>query len=136
MPSRKIPREVQLALRALREYLAGIYGERLRGLYLFGSYAQGDFHPDSDVDVLIALEGMANPGQEIDWIGDGVADIEHFIKSGILPKEMHHWLHRAFEKRQISDYEVFSGISATEVMDLQGKAEEFLKKTGGFLQTF
>jgi uncharacterized protein (UPF0332 family) len=24
---------------------------------------------------------------------------EHFIKSGLLPKEMHHWLHRAFEKR-------------------------------------
>ena len=75
MPGRKIPRKVQLALRALREYLAGIYGERLRGLYLFGSYARGDFHPDSDVDVLIALEGMANPGQEIDRIGDGVADI-------------------------------------------------------------
>ena len=60
---------------------------------------------------------------------------EHFIKSGVLPKEMHHWLHRAFEKRQISDYEVFSGISATEVTDLQGKAEEFLKKTEAFLQT-
>ena len=60
---------------------------------------------------------------------------EHFIKSGVLPKEMHHWLHRAFEKRQISDYEVFSGITATEVLDLQGKAEEFLKKTEAFLQT-
>jgi uncharacterized protein (UPF0332 family) len=24
---------------------------------------------------------------------------EQFIKSGILPKEMHQWLHRAFEKK-------------------------------------
>ena len=48
---------------------------------------------------------------------------------------MHHWLHRAFEKRQISDYEFMSGISETDVMDLQEKAEEFIKKTEAFLQT-
>ena len=60
---------------------------------------------------------------------------EHFIKSGLLPKEMHHWLLRAFEKRQISDYEFMSGISETDVMDLQEKAEEFIKRTEAFLQT-
>jgi uncharacterized protein (UPF0332 family) len=59
---------------------------------------------------------------------------EHFIKSGLLPKEMHRWLHRAFEKRQISDYEFMSGISETDVMDLQGKAEEFMKRAEAFLQ--
>jgi uncharacterized protein (UPF0332 family) len=59
---------------------------------------------------------------------------EHFIKSGLLPKEMHHWLHRAFEKRQISDYEFMSGISATEVMDLQEKAEKFIERAEVFLQ--
>lgn len=60
---------------------------------------------------------------------------EHFIKSGLLPKEMHHWLHRAFEKRQISDYEFMSGISEIEVMDLQSKAAEFMKRAEAFLQT-
>jgi len=24
---------------------------------------------------------------------------QEFVKSGLFPKEMHHWLHRAFEKR-------------------------------------
>ena len=60
---------------------------------------------------------------------------ETFVKSGLLPKEMHHWLHRAFEKRQISDYEFMSGISETDVMDLQEKAEEFMKRAEAFLQT-
>ncbi len=60
---------------------------------------------------------------------------KHFIKSGLLPKEMHHWLHRAFEKRQISDYEFMSVISETEVTDLQEKAEEFIKRAEVFLQT-
>ena len=49
---------------------------------------------------------------------------------------MHHWLHRAFEKRQISDYEFMSGISETDVMDLQEKAEEFMKRAEAFLQNF
>jgi len=59
---------------------------------------------------------------------------EHFIKSGLLPREMHRWLHRAFEKRQISDYEYMTGVSETDVVDLQEKAEQFMKRTEEFLQ--
>jgi uncharacterized protein (UPF0332 family) len=58
---------------------------------------------------------------------------EHFIKSGLLPKEMHRWLHRAFEKRQISDYEFMTGFSETEVVDLQKQAEQFIKIIDNFL---
>jgi len=87
MSGRQIPRAVQMALKELQEYLAKIYGERLRGIYLYGSYARGDFRSDSDVDVLIALEGTVNPSQEIDLIGDGVADIclEHNVLIGTFP---------------------------------------------------
>lgn len=59
---------------------------------------------------------------------------EYFIKSGLLPKEMHQSLHRAFEKRQISDYEYLTSISETEVADLQEKAEQFIKRTEEFLR--
>ena len=51
MLDRQIPEGVQLALKELQDYLAKVYGERLRGVYLYGSYARGDFRPDSDVDV-------------------------------------------------------------------------------------
>ncbi|HAY23149.1 MAG TPA: hypothetical protein DCY27_13510 [Desulfobacterales bacterium] len=87
MPGRPIPQGVQLALKELQDYLAKVYGERLRGVYLYGSYARGDFRPDSDIDVLIVLEGTANPGQEIDRIGDGVADIclDHNVLIGTFP---------------------------------------------------
>ena len=61
---------------------------------------------------------------------------EHFIKPGLLPREMHHWLHRAFEKRQISDYEFISGISEAEAKDLQEKAETFINRAEAFLQPF
>lgn len=59
---------------------------------------------------------------------------ENFIKSGLLPKEMHQWLHRAFEKRQISDYDYLSSITESEVMELQEKAKSFLQQTEAFLQ--
>ena len=87
MLDRHLPKGVQLALKELQDYLAKIYGERLRGVYLYGSYARGDFRPDSDIDVLIVLEGMTNPSQEIDRIGDGVADIclNHNVLIGTFP---------------------------------------------------
>lgn len=47
---------------------------------------------------------------------------------------MHHWLHRAFEKRQISDYDYITCVSETDVVDLQEKAEQFLNKTEAFLK--
>ena len=33
-----------------------IYGSHLRQVILYGSYARGDFQPDSDVDVMILLD--------------------------------------------------------------------------------
>jgi uncharacterized protein (UPF0332 family) len=59
---------------------------------------------------------------------------ENFIKSGLLPKEMHHWLHRAFEKRQISDYEFMTTFSKTEVAELQGKADQFIGRIEEFVK--
>ena len=40
----------------LHEHLDTIYGERLKGVYLYGSYARGDARDDSDIDVAIVLD--------------------------------------------------------------------------------
>ena len=45
---------------------------------------------------------------------------EHFIKTGIFPREMGRELNRAFEKRQIGDYEYTFVITKQE-------AEEYLE---------
>ena len=44
--------------RALADFAAAVrrhYGDRLRGLYLFGSRARGDHTPESDADVAVVL---------------------------------------------------------------------------------
>lgn len=53
-----MPKNVQRILRELKKGLAAIYGDQLKSVILFGSYARGDAHPpDSDIDVMIVLKG-------------------------------------------------------------------------------
>lgn len=42
--------------RAVTEELRGIYGGRLIRVLLFGSWARGDAHPESDIDLLVVLD--------------------------------------------------------------------------------
>ena len=56
-----MPRNIKRILYELKKGLAAIYGDQLKALILFGSYARGDAHPpDSDIDVLIVLKGEFN----------------------------------------------------------------------------
>ncbi|MBI3183746.1 MAG: nucleotidyltransferase domain-containing protein [Myxococcales bacterium] len=51
----EIPGAVRDAVLDLRARLGARFGERLRDFLLFGSYARGDWGPDSDVDVLVVV---------------------------------------------------------------------------------
>jgi len=51
-------------IRELRAGLEPMYGERLKGVYLFGSYARGEENEDSDIDVAVILQGPVNRWEE------------------------------------------------------------------------
>lgn len=65
MPETKIDE----LLAKLRHGLEQLYGARLAGVYLFGSFARGEATPDSDVDILIVLDEVTDYGQEIERTG-------------------------------------------------------------------
>ena len=44
-------------LNRIRERLAAAHGARLKGVVLYGSEARGEGAPDSDIDVLVLLQG-------------------------------------------------------------------------------
>ncbi|MBI5840578.1 MAG: nucleotidyltransferase domain-containing protein [Chloroflexi bacterium] len=57
--------EIKTTLKELKQELIELYGKQLKGVYLFGSYARGDFNADSDVDVLIVLSNFEKYGAEL-----------------------------------------------------------------------
>jgi hypothetical protein len=52
-------------VRQVAHDLRALYGERLRGVMLFGSWARGDAHPESDVDLLVVLDRVESPWKEL-----------------------------------------------------------------------
>ncbi|MCP4259559.1 MAG: HEPN domain-containing protein [Planctomycetes bacterium] len=58
---------------------------------------------------------------------------EHFIKTDIFPREMGRELNRAFEKRQIGDYEYTFVISEEEAEQMLQSGKEFVNTITRFL---
>lgn len=59
-----IPTDLRSTLRWVTETLREIYGPRLRRLILFGSQARGEVTSDSDVDLLVVLDGPISSYKE------------------------------------------------------------------------
>lgn len=78
----RVPERLRPVLDDLRLHLAGIYGDRFAGLWLYGSQARGEGSPESDVDLLLFLDHAEEPVSEIDSLTPLLAEIN--LRSGIL----------------------------------------------------
>jgi predicted nucleotidyltransferase len=52
-------------LKGLKKGLLRLYGKRLKGMVLYGSYARGDYEDGSDLDVLVVLSDFERAPLEI-----------------------------------------------------------------------
>ena len=52
-------------LAELKRGLTKLYGQRLKAIYLFGSYARGDYNNNSDLDVMIILDTYTSYWDEL-----------------------------------------------------------------------
>ena len=59
----------------MKKGLTELYGQRLKAVVLFGSYARGDYSEDSDIDVMIVLSDYQNYGAEIDLSGELISQL-------------------------------------------------------------
>ena len=58
-----------------------IYGERLKSIFLYGSYARGEQEDESDLDLLVILDQFNSYAREVDRTGELASDLS--IKYGI-----------------------------------------------------
>lgn len=64
-------------VQAVKTGLQMLYGQRLAKLILFGSYARGDQHPESDIDFLVVLkDAELKTGAELRFMNHILLDLE------------------------------------------------------------
>ena len=51
--------ELQIILSEIAKTAKETFGEQLDSVILYGSYARGDYTPDSDIDMMILVKGIA-----------------------------------------------------------------------------
>ncbi|MBV6403035.1 MAG: hypothetical protein CNIPEHKO_03357 [Anaerolineales bacterium] len=78
----------------LKKGLTGIYGQRLKGLYLYGSYARGEQRDGSDVDVLVVLNDFERAPAELNRTADifGDLSLEYEITVSLMFMREKDWL--------------------------------------------
>ena len=69
-------------LREFKAELKKLYGNKLKNIILYGSYARGYGNEDSDIDLAIVLRGNILPFKEIDRMTEIACDID--LKYDIL----------------------------------------------------
>jgi predicted nucleotidyltransferase len=75
------PLKVHNVLGELKAGLRLVYGDRLRGIYLFGSYARGEADRESDLDILVVLDAFDRYAHEVNRTGALAADLS--LKYGV-----------------------------------------------------
>ncbi|HUE96256.1 MAG TPA: nucleotidyltransferase domain-containing protein [Longimicrobiaceae bacterium] len=67
--------ELRQILAELRRRFGALYGDRLRELYVFGSYARGEARSGSDLDVLVVLDHVESYWEEVQRTSRANADL-------------------------------------------------------------
>ena len=94
--------EAKEGVREFLEYLKRNFGDRVREVYLFGSYVRGDYGEESDVDVLVIGD------LSLDDVLDEVFSIlmNHGVLLNVIiekPEEFERWKETSFHRTVLSE---------------------------------
>ena len=77
-------------VRRIKNYLIERYGEKIKDVILYGSYARGQFTENSDIDILVLVDDTLNPFEVRENLSDLLLDIlldeEELISVIVLPE--------------------------------------------------
>jgi len=73
----KIPNKINSAIQEFVGYTNKMFGNRIKKIILYGSYARGDFNKSSDIDIMI-LTNLTD--EEIVYYGEKIWDFAYDIQ--------------------------------------------------------
>ena len=79
-----MPKNMQNLMEKYVNEIKKIYGLHLRQIILYGSYARGDFKPDSDVDIMTAK----NTSMDCICVSWGFRSREFLLDHGAVPEQI------------------------------------------------
>jgi len=74
--------KIQKVIEEFKMKVEELYGERLKNIILYGSWAREEATDESDIDLLVVIGGKVTPGKEIDRMIDIITEIN--LKYGVL----------------------------------------------------
>lgn len=86
--------DVHGVLGELKGGLQLVYGDRLKGIYFFGSYARGEADRESDLDILVVLDAFERYAHEVNRTGTLAADLslKYGVTVSLVFLREHEWL--------------------------------------------
>jgi predicted nucleotidyltransferase len=86
--------DVRGVLGELKGGLQLVYGDRLKGVYLFGSYARREADRESDLDILVVLDAFDRYAHEVNRTGALAADLslKYGVTVSLVFLREHEWL--------------------------------------------
>ena len=77
----KVNEKIAILLREVKAGLERLYGDRLKGVYLYGSYARGEEDSESDIDLVVVLDQLDHYAAEVDRTGYLISEVS--LKHGV-----------------------------------------------------
>lgn len=90
-PKTLTPDELQALSQEVKQALLDLYGNRLAQVILYGSYARGDFHADSDVDYMVVLtDEQVKSGKEVRCMAPfiGSLALKYDVEVSVFPTDL------------------------------------------------
>lgn len=86
--------EITHIINEFKDKLVKLYGNSLRNLVLYGSWARGEATENSDIDLLVVLDGSIIPGREIDRMIDIITELnlKYDVLLSVCPVSIENYL--------------------------------------------
>jgi predicted nucleotidyltransferase len=78
---------MRAAIKEFKTAIQKLYGQRLKEVVLYGSWARDEATAESDIDLIVVLAGDVVPGQEIDRMIEVITEINlaHNVLISVFP---------------------------------------------------